>query len=139
MSIVDFLRARLDEDGIEIEVYGTYAVGHRQTCIFEGGYEGTGRCDCGAVKRARRDIAAKRAIVDFHANWPVLMESPPVFTPMGPGLNVNEYAMRVTQRFDWMTHQEYVKRFGVDPPTAPMLRELARIYRDHPDYDEAWA
>jgi hypothetical protein len=38
-----------------------------------------------------------------------------------------------------MTEQEYRNRFGDGPPTAPMLRALAAVYSDHPDYRAEWA
>ena len=38
----------------------------------------------------------------------------------------------------WLTEQEYVKKFGEAPPTAPMIRTLAAVYKDHPDYRPEW-
>lgn len=54
----------------------TTRVGHRPSCIYEGGHEGTLFCDCGAVERRldeceakRRIIALREHILDAPAGW----------------------------------------------------------------------
>lgn len=86
--------------------------------------------------RVLAECEAKRRIVEFHSKWPVLVEGPPRFDQ--PGTDLNTLAMRMTREIAWLTQQEYVKRFGTEAPTAPMLRVLAMPYADHPDYDENW-
>lgn len=83
------------------------------------------------------DCAAKRAIVEFHQQWPVLVRGEPVLE-QGTDTEPDAMVFRMLQRLDWATEQEYVKRFGTEPPTAPILRILASMYADHPDYDPDW-
>lgn len=89
------------------------------------------------ASRVLAECEAKRRIVEFHDSWPVLMETPPVFENVDPDY-AQSMVMRATQQIQWLTEQEYRKRFGDEPPTAPMLVALAAVYADHPDYDEAW-
>jgi len=84
------------------------------------------------------ECAAKRAIIAFHRSWPVLVETPPEMEAVD-GTDPSAFAYRMTQRIMWATEDEYRKRFGTEPPTAPMLRALAAVYADHPDYRQEWA
>lgn len=86
-------------------------------------------------RRVRAECEAKRRIVELHDNWPVLVESPP---ELEQGTDFESMTIRMTRQILWLTQQEYVKRFGTEPPTAPMLCALAAVYADHPDYQEEW-
>jgi len=88
--------------------------------------------------RVLAECAAKRAIIDFHRSWPVLVETPPEMTTVD-GTDPSAFAYQMTQRIMWATEDEYRKRFGTEPPTAPMLRALAAVYANHPDYQQEWA
>jgi hypothetical protein len=79
---------------------------------------------------------AKLLIVEWHQSWPVLVETPPQFEN-APG-DVNGMTYRLTQQIAWTTRGEYRKRFGSEPPTAPILRFLALPYADRPGYREEW-
>ena len=85
-------------------------------------------------ERALAELAAKRAIVALHESWPVLVEGKPELEASSDA----DMTMRVSQQMAWLTNQEYRKRFGDEPPTAPMLGALAQVYADHPDYREEW-
>lgn len=84
--------------------------------------------------RVLADVAAKRAIVELHKSWPVRVEAEPVFEPV----DYTHGDLRMSQQLAWMTEQEYRTRFGDEPPTGPVLRHLASVYADHPDYREEW-
>jgi len=89
--------------------------------------------------RVLAECEAKRKIIAFHESWPVLVQTPTKFDqdPI-PGVdNLDNYTYRMSQEIAWATTREYVARFGVDPPTAPMLAALAAVYADHPDYHAA--
>jgi hypothetical protein len=90
--------------------------------------------------RVLAQCAAYRRIVELHANWPVLVKRPIEFDPaFGAERSLpDQVAMRVSQQIAWLTQEEYRTRFGDEPPTAPMLRALASVYADHPDFDTAW-
>lgn len=68
-------------------------------------------------------------IVDEHERWPVLVET-------APGLeladvyysDLNQAFYRISKRILWMTQQEYIKKFGTEPPTAPIIKILMEKY-----------
>lgn len=82
-----------------------------------------------------RMFSAQSLLIDEHKKWPVLLESRPVFETSDDN---NRLVMRMTQNIEFITREEYRKRFGSETPTAPMLRAMAQVYRDHPDFDESW-
>lgn len=127
---------------------GPYAHEHRvaETVLLGWGYDASGieGSDEDRAHIARHDPArvlaeceAKRRIVELHKAWPVLVTRQPTFEPPGPA-DVSAMTFRMSQQIAWATEQEYRERFGDEPPTAPMLRALAAIYADHPDYDPEW-
>jgi len=89
------------------------------------------------VARVLAECEAKRRIVELHQSWPVLVETPPNLEVVTPD-DLSTIAVRASKRLAWLTEQEYRARFGTEPPTAPMLRALASVYADHPDFDPAW-
>lgn len=138
MELTEFLLARIAEDE---------AVA-RCTCAETGGACGGGFCDercptCRDGDRETRDwrplaeCEAKRRIVALHREWPVLIQTEPTMERVGA--DVDSMVYRASQEIQWATNREYVARFGTEPPTTPILRALASIYADHPDFDPAWA
>lgn len=88
--------------------------------------------------RVLAECAAKRAIIKQHEQWPVYVESEPSeLEQVASGLNDITYSM--TRQMAWLTTREYVNKFGVEPPTAPMIAALAAVYKEHPDYQQEWA
>lgn len=148
MSIVEFLEARIAED----EATAREAAGFEDTARrWEVGQDGNAiEPDVAptvwayaAQHIARHDPArvlaeceAKRRIVDLHQNWPVLVEAEPQMRILHD--DPLDMAVSMSQQFAWLTEQEYRSRFGDEPPTTPMLRALASVYADHPDFDLAW-
>jgi hypothetical protein len=124
MTIVEFLEARIAEDEREANV-----------CLAQ--YR---RGEGGSSPRWKRQLAecsAKRAIIEQHGEWPVLVER----APSGDfdANDTQSMTYRMVKEIAWLTEREYVKRFGVEPPTTPMLRALAAVYSTHPDYQQEWA
>lgn len=89
--------------------------------------------------RVLAECAAKRAIVECHEAWPTLTATKPEITPPAEGARFDDMTFTMTQSIMWQTEQEYVKRFGIDPPTSAMMLELARVYADRPGFREEWA
>ena len=83
--------------------------------------------------RVLAECEAKRRIIAFHESWPVLIQTEPSLE-----LTPETWVAKMTSDIAWLTNAEYVKRFGTDPPTAPMLLAMAQAYADHPDYREEW-
>jgi len=86
--------------------------------------------------RVLAECEAKRKIIAFHESWPTLVQTPAKFERDDGDLD--NYTYRMSQEIAWLTTREYVARFGIDPPTAPMLAALALPYFDHPDYQPEW-
>lgn len=85
------------------------------------------------------ECEAKRAIIKQHEAWPVLVdEEPPPPELLPRGTDLDSLSIVVTRRIAWLTEREYVKRFGTEAPTGPMISALAAVYRDHPDYLQEW-
>jgi hypothetical protein len=151
-TLVEFLTARLDED----EAAATDAL-TRDHWSYDGYGEfgpfvsGAGVETEDSVQgqnianylvrvnpwRVLADVKAKRAIVELHESWPVMVQTPPEMTRVDPS-DVTSMTFRMSQQIAWLTTQEYRARFGDEPPSSPMLRALASVYADHPDYDATW-
>lgn len=122
MSIIEFLKERISEDEQEAKA-----------CLAQ--YE---RGEGASKRRWTRMLAeckAKREIIKQHESWPVLVEKQP---DTFEGVNVSDMTMRITRQIAWLTEREYVKKFGEAPPTTPMIRTIAAVYKDHADYQEEW-
>ena len=89
-----------------------------------------------------RPVLAMKDIVIWHKNWPVLVTGPVemelVTRDYDTLADINQVAYRAQQQFQWLTTQQYIERFGEDPPTAPLLAKMAKRFEDHPDYQEEW-
>jgi hypothetical protein len=129
MTLTEFLLARIAEDEAEVAnpdwapsfLHSDRWMGHAATW---------------SKGRTLAECEAKRRIVALHESWPVLVQKPAKIE-RDDG-NLDSYVMRMSQEIAWATTREYVARFGVDPPTAPMLAILAAVYADHPSFQEAW-
>lgn len=83
-----------------------------------------------------RIIANQRAAVEWHKSWPVLLETKPKFDVMADDFENVRY--RMSQQITWVTEEEYRKKFGSEPPTAPLLKDMAAVWQTHPDWREDW-
>ena len=149
MNITDFLLARISEE--ERLAQDAIDDDSGQDGGFEDSFDSlTGSGPLGHVpafgdaaarlvvwntpRRMLAECAAKRAIVKQHEDWPVLVEREPTITS-----DFQSMTFRMSHEMAWLTEREYINRFGIEPPTAPMIRTLASVYKDHPDYDPEWA
>lgn len=141
-SIVQFLRERYDELEARVtEGAGSTTVSwsgwHDKDC--DTGYPTYGDCTCRFVDFLLADLASKRAILELHEEWPVLLEGPPEFSNTRELSDpVHAMSMTIAVQVEWITRREYVARFGTTPPTDRLVRELAAPFADHPDFDPAW-
>lgn len=78
-----------------------------------------------------------REALRFHKNWPVFVEEKPEFIQTRGGAP-DALTYSVTQQIAWLTHEEYRKKFGSEPPTAPLLKTWANWYHDHEDFNPEW-
>lgn len=147
MTITEFLIARIAEDEALAKAALVGMHGEHKDRWDWGGYvlgldrDSTAKQDEFITewwpKRVLAECVAKRAIIKQHEEWPVLVErKPSELESVAHSLDSITY--RMTSELAWLTTREYIKRFGVEPPTAPMISALAAAYRDHPDYQEEW-
>lgn len=140
MTLTEFLLARIAEDeAVARDAQADAMMGARWKHWPEDVYTEIQATVLGSTRRVLAECDAKRRIVEFHKAWPVLVETPPAFETIGGDFDINSVTFRASQQMAWFTQEEYRKRFGDEPPTAPMLATMAAVYADHPDYDEAWA
>lgn len=76
-------------------------------------------------------------IVEWHKNWPVLVESKPKLT-MFDDFDIYNIKYSMSNQIAWTTQDLYIKTFGTQPPTAPIMAIIARQWKNHPDYNEDW-
>jgi hypothetical protein len=88
--------------------------------------------------RVLAECEAKRRIVEWHKNWPVLAQGPTTFESVAVPPSEENLVFRASSQIAWLTEQKYREQFGAEPPTSPILAMLALPYADHPDYDESW-
>lgn len=104
--------------------------------------EGTQGMRLRGIEHVNFMFDAIEAVLDFHKNWPVLVEKPAEIRKMESFKNITEtldsYRMEFVQEYDFLLGQEYMKIFGAEPPTTPMLRRIASIWASHPDFNPEW-
>lgn len=122
MTLVEFLEARIAEDE---------AMARDVRYVWPTDFEVTLN-----PVRVLAECEVKRRIIECHKSWPVLIETPPEMEI--DDTSIDRVVYRMTQRLAWATEDEYRKRFGTEPPTAPVLAALALPYADHPDYRDEW-
>lgn len=88
----------------------------------------------------RTMCANQRALIEWHAKWPILLENKPEFSKIDKQGKSTTEVMGIfySQTFEWVSHQEYVRRFGKEAPASPVVRTWLESYRDHPDFKEEW-
>jgi hypothetical protein len=84
-------------------------------------------------------VANMRYAIEWHKNFPVLVTSPPQFDIVEKGVEgIPELAYRMSQEIEWQTQEEYRKKFGAEPPTAPLLLAWVQQFAYHADFQEEW-
>jgi len=139
MTITEFIEARLAEDEASARrLQGAVEASSGSYVSLGLDHPGLAAGDCpgylGEYDPARvlAQVAALRAVVALHESWPVLVETPPVLE------ETDAMTYRMTKQIAWATEKAYREHFGVEPPAAPMLRHVAAIWADHPDYGQEW-
>lgn len=92
--------------------------------------------------RTLAEIDLKRKIIAFHSAWPVLVEEMPTFNTVDRHFDLkdmsNTLVMEMRTKYEWVLADDYRKKFGKEPPSAPILKEIGKLYSDHPDYNPEW-
>lgn len=127
MTLTEFLLARIADTIAE--------AGYAQAELVTAGEDQRG-LPYRLLGQLLAECEAKRRIIEWHKAWPVLAETEPTFEQDGD--DPQSTTLRMSKQIAWLTEQEYRKRFGVEPPTGPILRLLALPYADHPEYQEEW-
>lgn len=110
--LIDFIRARLDEDEARWHAVDFNDYAHWPHCTYPGDMPGI--CDCPMLDRLRRDVSVKRAMLREHV----------CTCPANCG------------ECDACSGQHHA-----DPTPAPCttMRLMASVWSDHPDYQAGWA
>lgn len=113
MTPVEFLEARVQEFAFNFDDYRIYP-----------------------WSDGEKYLEMLRGVLVFHAAWPVLVSTEPDmhFEMVEP----DRIAYFMSQRFEWLTQEEYVKRFGSEPPTSPILQAWLKPWQNHPDFNPEW-
>ena len=134
-EVVEFLLAQIAEDE---------AVARAAIKDSEGSLDWAADGDPTDIHIARWDPArvlaeceAKRAIIELHKSWPILVETQPEFTQADDDDPLS-MSFRMTRKITWLIEREYRNRFATEPPTAPMILALATVYSDRPGYNQEW-
>ena len=117
MTIEEFLQARLDQEE-NLKDFFPEGSPERAICIHH--------------------ISVMRYVLEWHKNWPVLIETPREYELADHFSDLNSITMRMHARMMWLTNEEYRKRFGSEPPTSPILTTWVQTYEYHPDFQEEW-
>lgn len=139
-ELVEFLLARIAEDeavanGVDEPYRQSDAFSVRfASCESDYTKGDTAHVDRWSPARVLAECAARRAIIELHKQWPVLVEQD------GPFVGASERGVTgtIARQMVWITTQEYIKRFGTEPPTSPIISAMAQVYADHPDFREEW-
>lgn len=76
--------------------------------------------------------------LEWHDSFPVLVTDKPVFEVESGVNSIDDINYKMTQEVNWFTNQEYIKRFGSEPPTSPLILGWVQPYAWHPDFKEEW-
>ena len=88
-----------------------------------------------ATRKACRSIYAT---LNHHKSWPVLVETEPEYDISDLNSNFDTVRMTMVKKMEFLTAQEYIRRFGTEPPTAPIIKSIANQWSDHPSFQEEW-
>lgn len=139
MTPTEFLIARIDEEERRVHEWQAAMDSDEEAAIGVPSWVILGH---GLVipRVALAECRFKRRVLELHESWPVLVETPDdVLKPWSfKDVASGDAALSVSRRIAWLTQLEYQARFGVEPPTAPMVDAMLELYEDHPDFDPAW-
>lgn len=83
-----------------------------------------------------RYIEIYRQILKWHQNWPILVETPTEFNEVST--EPDRIIFQMQKKFAWATTNEYIRAYGTDPPTAPILKIIANQWSEHPAFNQSW-
>lgn len=86
-------------------------------------------------RRALQECRAKLLILEQYENWPVFVEQE---EPDLMDINIDNFTYEIERKMKWLNTRSFIKEFGVAPPAMPMVKAMAAVYSDHPDYNEEW-
>lgn len=75
-------------------------------------------------------------MIEFHKDWPVMVTTEPTYEL--DKSDPSSLTYKIVQQMTWTTNQEYIARFGTEPPTAPILLQMAQRWSTHPDFKKEW-
>lgn len=124
MTIVEFIEARVEGLRYDADALNVPPVGS-----INGGWND---------EQLLNIASAITKIVEQHKKWVVAIQSPTTFTTMDDydPLSVDHFLMKATHQITFLTEEKYREQIGSEPPTAPMIKTIAAIWKNHRDYQE---
>src|SRR5690606_20541868 len=90
-------------------------------------------------ERTLAQVKANRLLLKLYRDWPVLVEEEMArLDPYPIEGDVQSMTFRMTRQIAWATNQQYIARFGTEPPHTDFIRALASVWAEHPDFDPSW-
>lgn len=86
----------------------------------------------------RAEVRFKRKVVELAQNWPILLQTEPTLTHKVEKDSLSTVVFEMQAHYQFVLVNEYKRLFGEDPPTSPLLLEMAQIYSDHPIFKPEW-
>lgn len=90
------------------------------------------------TQQKQADVRFKRKVVDLALNWPILLQTEPTLTHKVEKDSLSTVVFEMQAHYQFVLVNEYKRLFGEDPPTSPLLIEMAQIYSDHPNFNPEW-
>lgn len=80
-------------------------------------------------------IHMQHQVLHMFENWPVHIDRPPEYEEK---LGFDSVTIRVIQQMQWFTRQEYLVKFGKEPPMNAAVHRMLEEYADHPNFNPEW-
>jgi hypothetical protein len=101
-------------------------------------------------ERLAEDRLARRVSEDYYNSmleiikihdeiWPVLTQEPAELQKVETVADFHTVAYQMRQNIEWHTRDSYIKRFGAEPPTNPIVLSFARIWKSHDSFQIIWS
>lgn len=134
-GIIEFIEARLVEREEEFHGLGIIL---EDTWLWESAER--------FERQLQSETQAFRQMLEIYKQWPVILETPANVTSAVDDFDyqTNQFSteaitMKLSRKVDFLTTKAYIERFGWEPPVAPMMRAVASVWRDHPDFKQEWS
>ena len=79
------------------------------------------------TSQMQAEINFKRKVVELTQNWPILLQTEPTLTHKVEKDSINTVVFEIQAPYQFVLVNEYNRLFGDEPPTSPLLLQMAQI------------